>query len=179
MLEGNCMEGKKKKKKKLASQVVVSRGQEVRAACGTRAARWLKNAAVEPSWALINNLLVHHSLSLKRRLQATEGCQQRRWRWADKTHSGGLLSASSLKMEAVPERERGRERMKQRENIKTFSPSIYKPFYCLNKLQVVFLHQDIRAPVHLAASHQNTELQSFSKKGTADESGSLFLPISS
>lgn len=69
--------------------------------------------------------------------------------------------------------------MKQRENIKTFSPSIYKPFYCPNKLQVVFLHQDIRAPVRLAASHQNTELQSFSKKGTADESGSLFLPISS
>lgn len=61
--------------------------------CAAPERRSVENAAVEPSWALINNLLIYHSLSLKRRLQATEGCQQRRWRRADKTHSGGLLSA--------------------------------------------------------------------------------------
>lgn len=61
--------------------------------CAASERRVVESAAVEPSWALINNLLIYHSLSLKRRLQATEGCRRRRWRWADKTHSGGLLSA--------------------------------------------------------------------------------------
>lgn len=74
-----------------------------------RRRRTVKNAAVEPSWALINNLLIYRSLSLKRRLQATEGCQQRRWRRADKTHSGGLLSARRLAMEAIHERAQQRE----------------------------------------------------------------------
>lgn len=46
--------------------------------CAAPEWRAVENAAVEPSWALINNLLIYHSLSLKRRLQATEGCQQRR-----------------------------------------------------------------------------------------------------
>lgn len=74
-----------------------------------RRRRTVKNAAVAPSWALINNLLIYRSLSLKRRLQATEGCQQRRWRRADKTHSGGLLSARRLAMEAIHERTQQRE----------------------------------------------------------------------
>lgn len=40
----------------------------------------VENAAVERSWALINNLLIYRSLSLKLCLQATEVCQQRKWR---------------------------------------------------------------------------------------------------
>lgn len=103
----------------------------------------VKNAAVEPSWALINNLLIYRSLSLKRRLQATEGCQQRRWRRADKTHSGGLLSARRLAMEAIHERTQRREDQtegnKEKKHTHTHADplifqSIYKPFYCLNKL---------------------------------------------
>lgn len=41
--------------------------------------RAAESAAVEPSRTLINNLLVYRSSSLKQRLQATEGCQRRRW----------------------------------------------------------------------------------------------------
>lgn len=85
--------------------------------------RAVENAAVEPSWTLINNLLIYRSLSLKQRLQATEGCQRRRWRRADKTHSGGLLSARGLVMEAhLSSSEKGSERwrMKEREKMQTF-----------------------------------------------------------
>lgn len=89
--------------------------------CAAPECHTVENAAVEPSWALINNLLIYHSLSLKRRLQATEGCQRRRWRRADKTHSGGLLSAWRLVMEAYFNIwEKGRERTTQKEKIQTF-----------------------------------------------------------
>lgn len=61
--------------------------------CAAHERRAVKNAAVEPPRALNNNLVIFHILSFMKRLQATEGCQRRRWRRADKTHSGGLLSA--------------------------------------------------------------------------------------
>ena len=86
------------------------RGQ--RLAVGERKWESVANAAVEPSGALINNLLIYRSLSLKRRLQATEGCRWRKWRRADKTHSGGILSAGSPVREAYlssREKARGRE----------------------------------------------------------------------
>lgn len=110
----------------------------------------VENTAVEPRRALINNLLIYGGLSLKHRLQATEGCR----RQADKTHPGGPLSAGRLPTEAIQERtEESKNKIagkKEEEKLYTrtplFFPSIYKPFffYCLNKLQAVFLHQDIR-----------------------------------
>lgn len=60
----------------------------------------VENTAVEPRRALINNLLIYAVLSLKHRLQATEGCR----RQADKTHPGGPLSAGRLPTEAIQER---------------------------------------------------------------------------
>lgn len=129
--------------------------------CAAPEWRAVENAAVEPSWALINNLLIYHSLSLKRRLQATEGCQQRRWRWADKTHSGGLLSAWRLVMEAIPERER--ERMKQREKMQTFFSFYVWTFLLAEQIIGSFPPSRHSAPVHLAVRLQNTMFQSFSK----------------
>lgn len=60
----------------------------------------VENTAVEPRRAVINNLLIYGGLSLKHRLQATEGCR----RQADKTHPGGTLSAGRLPTEAIQER---------------------------------------------------------------------------
>lgn len=60
----------------------------------------VENAAVAPRRALINNLLIYSVLSLKHRLQATEGCR----RQADKTYPGGPLSAGRLPTEAIQER---------------------------------------------------------------------------
>lgn len=60
----------------------------------------VENTAVEPRRALINNLLIYGVLSLKHRLQATEGCR----RQANKTHPGGPLSAGRMPTEAIQER---------------------------------------------------------------------------
>lgn len=95
----------------------------------------MENAAVEPRRALINNLLIYAGLSLKRRLQATEGCRRR----ADKTHPGGPLSAGRLPTEAIQERTTLRRvkkkknpgkkgRQKERKEKKHPDPSIF-PVY--------------------------------------------------
>lgn len=78
---------------------------------------------------MINNLLIYGGLSLKRRLQATEGCR----RQADKTHPGGPLSAGRLPTEAIQERTtlrrvKKKSRKERKKGKKTHGP-LY--FFCL------------------------------------------------
>lgn len=132
--------------------------------------------------ALINNLLIYGGLSLKRRLQATEGCR----RQADKTHPGGPLVSrktadrgDSGEDDTEESGKKIQERKKERKkNTRTplFFLSIYKPFYCLNKLQAVFLHQDIRRLFILRCALKTRRRSHLARGPAADE---LEPPVSS
>lgn len=160
-------------------------GGKVRLCAAPERRRWrtVKNAAVEPSWALINNLLIYRGLSLKRRLQATEGCRRRRWRRADKTHSGGLLSAPRSRWRQFM-RERSRERTKLggiKKNTHTdplIFLSIYKPFLLPEQIIGSFPPSRHPAPVHLAVCLENTMFRPFSE-GSGGCIGPAALPVSS